>query len=72
MATNCICYPLKYLSMSTFKDTLIGEFLMPHSHNLRNFPQRAVRAHWLCEILFVMPMFLISKLLQILWLIIRY
>lgn len=26
MATNCICYPLKYLSMSTFKDTLIGEF----------------------------------------------
>lgn len=51
MATNCICYPLKYFSVSTFKDTLIGEFLMPHSRNLRNFPQRAVRGHWFCEIL---------------------
>lgn len=51
MAINCICYPLKYLSVSTFKDTLFGEFLLPHSYSLRNFPQRAVKAHSLCEIL---------------------
>ena len=35
--------------MSTLKDTFIGGFLMPHSLNLRNFPQREVKSRDTCQ-----------------------
>lgn len=51
MAIDCINSSLKSVSVSTFKDALIGEFLL-HSHLIsKNFPQREVIAHWLCEFL---------------------
>lgn len=51
-AINCISYYLKALSMSTFKDVLIGESLMSYIlTSSQKFSTREVITHWLCEFL---------------------